>query len=191
MPPLPPYLLRQTNQIVGPRRRLLDIIPPPPAHMPAVTSTFPIPRPCTLIATDAESKGSVGVGPRRRPFVPRLKSQSLDVLYHSEEPPPVLIASEETEQQRQPLASASKEAKSADGDEDDEGDSGPAPVNPVPLALWSALQIASIAPLLLDCQAIAPARVYSHTAPQSAPFARVTFSPFASDEPDVNTSLKH
>ncbi|KAM7541790.1 hypothetical protein Aperf_G00000009615 [Anoplocephala perfoliata] len=190
IPPLPPYLLRQTSQLTGPRRRLLDIIPPPPAHMPTVTSTAPIPRPCTLTATDVESKGSVGMGPRRRPFVPRLKSQSLDVLYHSNEPPSVLVAAEETEQQRQPPpSSASKETKSADGDEDDEADGGPAPVNPVPQALWSALQVASIAPLLLDCQAIAPTRVYSHTAPQSASFARVTFSPFASNETDQEVEI--
>ncbi|VUZ54772.1 unnamed protein product, partial [Hymenolepis diminuta] len=189
-PPLPPYLLQKTNQNPAPRRRLLDLIPPPPPNIPSATcGASPIPRPCTLTPRPAEGaiefKGSLGAGPRRRPYIPRLKSQSLDILYHSDDRPSI-----EEQQQRQ--ASISKEGEEY-GDVEAGGDGevgGDEPVNPVPIALWSALQIASIAPLFFDCQTLAPPPLpppqqnHSNTAPQSASFARVTFSPFAMDEPD-------
>ncbi|VDK22124.1 unnamed protein product [Taenia asiatica] len=166
IPPLPPYLLRQSNCTLGPRRRLLDIIPPPPPPLP--TTVAPIPRPCTLSATsDGETKSGI----RRRPFALRIKSQSLDVLY-------------------QPGEAVVVEAKGEEGNEtegeDEEGEEtgGVAPVNPVPLALWSALHVASVAPLFLDCNPAPPVRSYPSTAPQSASFTRVTFSPFTADEFD-------
>ncbi|KAL5107811.1 Mitogen-activated protein kinase kinase kinase 10 [Taenia crassiceps] len=164
IPPLPPYLLRQSNRTSGPRRRLLDIIPPPPALIP--TTVASIPRPCTLSATsDGETKGGI----RRRPFTLRIKSQSLDVLYQPDE----AVAVE----------GKGEESNETEG-EDEEGEEtgGVAPVNPVPLALWSALHVASVAPLFLDCNPAAPVRSYPPTAPQSASFARVTFSPFTADE---------
>nr|CDS19087.1 mitogen-activated protein kinase kinase kinase 9 [Echinococcus granulosus] len=166
IPPLPPYLLRQSNHTLGPRRRLLDIIPPPPAHLP--TTAASIPRPCTLSATsDGETKSGV----RRRPFVLRIKSQSLDILYQPDEAMAMEAKGEESNETE------------AEG-EDDEGEEtgGVASMNPVPLALWSALHVASIAPLFLDCNPAAPVRSYPPTAPHSASFARVTFSPFTTDE---------
>ncbi|VDO03029.1 unnamed protein product [Rodentolepis nana] len=188
-PPLPPYYPQKTNQNPTIRRRLIDLISPPSSNIPSATrGAPPIPRPCTLTSRSTEGtiefKGSLGAGPRRRPYIPRLKSQSLDVLYHSDDHPDV-------EKQRQ--GSISKEG-GENGDAIERGGDGEAggdePVNPVPMALWSALQIASIAPLLFDCQTSAPLppppqqQNHSNTAPQSASFARVTFSPFAMDELD-------
>lgn len=168
IPPLPPYLLRQSNRNSGPRRRLLDIIPPPPALLP--TTVAPIPRPCTLSATsDGETKSGI----RRRPFALRIKSQSLDVLYQPDEAVAVEAKGEESNE-------------TEGEDEEGEETGGVAPVNPVPLALWSALHVASVAPLFLDCHPTVPVRPYPSTAPQSASFARVTFSPFTADEFNVS-----
>ncbi|KAL5960797.1 Mitogen-activated protein kinase kinase kinase 10 [Taenia solium] len=165
IPPLPPYLLRQSNCTSGPRRRLLDIIPSPPP--PLSTTVASIPRPCTLSATsDGETKSGI----RRRPFALRIKSQSLDVLY----------------QPGEAVVEAKGEESNETEGEDEEGEEtgGVAPVNLVPLALWSALHVASVAPLFLDCNPAPPVRSYPSTAPQSASFTRVTFSPFTADEFD-------
>lgn len=170
IPPLPPYLLHQSNQSSGPRRRLLDIIPSPP-HLPIPISR--IPRPSTLMAKDD------GKFRNRPTFMPRLKSQSLDTLYHQTDE----IAALDGE-----MGSMAAEERSSETDGVGEEETGnEAPVNPVPLALWSALHVASIAPLFLDCNVGTPSHPYPVTAPQSASFARVTFSPLTRNELEVSS----
>ncbi|VDD74244.1 unnamed protein product [Mesocestoides corti] len=161
IPPLPPYLLRQGIKAKEPRRRLLDIVRSPPSLFSSTVFSNARPYAPSNIS-DEEVKGEF----RRRQFVRCPKSQSLDILFQPEE---------------------------MNGTDVSKGQEEVNPMNPVPLALWSALKIASLAPLLLGSQnrinmSTVPSRSEPPTAPQSASFTRVTFSPFTFNGEDLTAT---